>query len=119
MTFKELIVWQKSMDLVDEVYALTKIFPKMEMYALTNQVRRAVVSVPSNIAEGFKRNTEMDFARFLSISAGSCAEVETQIYIAIRQKMINEEQAEIALSLCDEIGRMLGSMIGKIKNNNK
>ena len=114
-TFKDLTVWQKAMDLCDEVYVLSKLLPKEETYALAQQMRRAAVSVPSNIAEGYKRNTNKDFIQFLSVSSGSNAEVETQIYIAVRQNLISEEQAKRALSICTEVSKMLNALINKLK----
>lgn len=114
-TFKDLTVWQKAMDLCDEVYVLSKLLPKEETYALAQQMRRAAVSVPSNIAEGYKRNTNKDFIQFLSVSSGSNAEVETQIYIAVRQNLISEEHAKTALSLCTEVSKMLNALINRLK----
>lgn len=76
--YRDLIVWQKSMELVRAVYALTKQLPKEEIFALSNQLRRAVVSIPSNIAEGYGRNSKQDYLRFLNIARGSKYEVETQ-----------------------------------------
>ena len=114
-TFKDLTVWQKAMDLCDEVYVLSKLLPKEETYALAQQMRRAAVSVPSNIAEGYKRNTNKDFIQFLSVSSGSNAEVETQIYIAVRQNLISEEQAKRALSICTEVSKMLNALINRLK----
>ena len=112
--YTDLLVWQKAMDLVDEIYAIAKRLPKEELYALSDQMRRAAVSVPSNIAEGHKRNSNKDFKHFLSISNGSVAELETQLNIAIRQNMISKEDAEEALVLCDEVSRMLYSFIQRL-----
>ena len=78
-SFKDLIVWQKSMSLVKEVYVITSNFPKSEIYGLTSQMRRAAVSIPSNIAEGKKRKTKNDYVQFLRIANGSAAELETQL----------------------------------------
>lgn len=114
--YKDLIVWQKSMDLVEEIYILTSRFPDNEIYALSNQMRRAVVSIPSNIAEGNGRNTGKDYVHFLSIARGSKSELETQLYISLRLKYLTPEQAEKAFILCEEIGRMLNSLINKLKN---
>lgn len=114
--YKELIVWQKSMDLVDEIYELIKLLPKEEMYALSNQMRRSVVSVPSNIAEGYERNSTKEYLQFLSIAKSSRAELETQLYICIRQKYILPEKTEKAFLLCDEVKRMLSTLIIKLKN---
>ncbi len=105
--YHELIVWQKAMELADEVYALARCLPKEELFALSDQMRRAAVSVPSNIAEGHGRQTEKEFKQFLSIAKGSVYEIETQITICLRQRFLSEEQAFSALSLCDEVGKML------------
>ncbi|QFR42541.1 four helix bundle protein [Sulfurimonas xiamenensis] len=82
--YKDLNIWKESMDLVENVYRLVKLFPKEEIYALTDQLKRAVVSVPSNIAEGQNRNTDKEFVQFLYIALGSASEVETQLLIAKR-----------------------------------
>ncbi|HPT71592.1 MAG TPA: four helix bundle protein, partial [Candidatus Cloacimonadota bacterium] len=97
--YKELIVWQKAMDFALEVYKLSKSFPKDELYSLTNQIRRAAISVPSNIAEGRCRYSKLEFKQFLSISHGSLAETETQILLAIRLGYITMTQAKTALNL--------------------
>ncbi len=109
--YKELIVWQKSMDLVTEIYRLTKQLPPDERYSLTDQIRRAVVSIPSNIAEGHGRQTEREFKQFLSIAKGSVSEVETQLLICNRLDYLTEEQTEPVLLLCDEIRRILTKLI--------
>ncbi len=101
--YRELIVWQKAMDLVTEVYCLTRLFPREELYGLTNQIRRAVVSIPSNIAEGQARKSTAEFRNFLSIAQGSMAEVDTQILIAIRLQYLTETQAQTALALLMEL----------------
>jgi four helix bundle protein len=88
-SYKELQVWKTSMDLSVEVYQLTKEFPKFELYGLTSQLRRAVVSLPSNIAEGASRHTTKEFIQFLYIGNGSLSEVETQLEIAFRLKYLN------------------------------
>ncbi|WP_365685407.1 four helix bundle protein [Ruminococcus sp.] len=95
--FQNLIVWQRAMELVEEIYRLIKFLPKEETYALSDQMRRAVVSIPSNIAEGAGRKTNSDFAHFLVIARGSRYELETQILICIRLGFIKEEQAARAL----------------------
>src|SRR3979411_1014515 len=82
--YQELIVWQKAMDLVEEVYKVSRSFPREEIYGLTSQLRRAAVSIPSNVAEGQGRRTTTDFLRHLSIAYGSLLEVETQVLIATR-----------------------------------
>lgn len=104
---RELIVWQKAMDLAVEVYRITKPFPKEETYALTNQIRRAATSIPANIAEGNARGTAKDYAQFLSIAKGSAVEVETFLLLAIRLEYLTESQAKPALDLLTEISKML------------
>lgn len=110
--FKELIVWQKSMKLVSSVYKITKTFPKSETYALASQMQRAAVSIPSNIAEGHKRNHKLEFIQFLSVSNASSAELETQMLIA-KEQYPEIDYAE-ALSLLDEVQRMLTTMLQKL-----
>lgn len=90
--FKDLIVWQKSMDLVVDLYSATESFPSKEMYGLTNQIRRAAVSIPSNLAEGSKRGSKKDFRQFVLISYGSAAEISTQLEISLRLKYLNENK---------------------------
>lgn len=104
------------MDLVEEVYRLTKLLPKEEMFGLTNQIRRAAYSIPSNIAEGNARNSSKEYARFLSIARGSKAETETQLEVCVRIGYLNIAQTEKAINLCDEIGKMLYSMIQKLSD---
>jgi len=112
--YRELIVWQKAMELVELVYQITKSFPKEELYGLTNQVRRAVVSIPSNIAEGQSRRSTAEFKNFLSIAQGSRAEVETQIMIAQRLHYISQQQMDQILALSEEIKRMIYSLRAKL-----
>ena len=115
-SYKELIVWQKSMRLALEVYRLAKILPKFETYALADQMRRAALSIPSNIAEGQGRDSTKEFIRFLSIARGSCFELETQLNFCILSKYFDEEVVEVALNLLDEIGKMLTSLIKKLRS---
>ena len=109
--FKELIVWQKAMDLVTSVYSLVKLLPKEEQYCLSAQMRRAAVSVPSNIAEGKGRITDAEIIHFYRIAQGSNMELETQLILCSRLTYLTEEQIAPALRLCDEIGRMLTKLI--------
>ena len=102
------------MSLVEETYRLVKLLPKEEQYALSDQMRRAAVSVPSNIAEGQARSSTREFANFLSISRGSLAELETQFMICVRLKYLTRSHIETALSLCAEVGKMLNALIGKL-----
>jgi|LFRM01.1.fsa_nt_gb four helix bundle protein len=109
-SYKDLTVWQKSMDMVVDVYALTKSFPHSEVFGLASQMQRAAVSIPSNVAEGCERGTQGDFARFLSIASGSVAELETQILVATKLGYLTPESIGPVLSLCDEIGKMLRAL---------
>lgn len=115
-SYKDLIVWQKSIALVTEVYELVKLFPREEIYALSNQIRRASVSVPSNIAEGHNRNSDKEFVQFLYIARGSLGELETQLIIAEKLNYAKKEYVDKLLNDCYEIGKMLNSLINKIKN---
>ena len=92
MNHKDLDVWKKSMDLVEDIYALSKFFPDDEKFGLTNQIRRASVSVPSNISEGAARKSDKEFIQFLYIALGSLSELETQYLIAVRLKYIIENK---------------------------
>jgi four helix bundle protein len=105
--YRELIVWQKAMDLAEEVYSLTKQLPKTELYSLADQMKRAAVSVPSNIAEGQQRRSPKEFLIFLSVARGSLAELETQIMLCERFGYLNGEQTDKANNLSKEIGLML------------
>lgn len=112
---KDLIVWQKSMELTRIIYTLTKRFPQGEIFGLTNQIRRAVVSIPSNIAEGFGRNSDKQFIHFLKIAKGSVAELETQLLISRDLSYLTAKDAKSTLALYDEIARMLGALIRNIE----
>ncbi|WP_076791112.1 four helix bundle protein [Chlorobium sp. KB01] len=112
--YRELIVWQKAMDLVELIYQVTKNFPKEELYGLTSQIRRAAVSIPSNIAEGQARQSTAEFKNFLSIAQGSRAEVETQLMIAQRLGYLPQEKAEQILNLSEEIKRMIYALTAKL-----
>lgn len=107
------------MDLVEVVYELSSRFPKGEMYGLTSQVRRAVVSVPSNIAEGEGRNAPNDFARFLSIAHGSLREVETQLLVSVRLNYLTEEDITNAMTLCEETGRIINGLKRSLKSRSE
>ena len=112
-SYRDLIVWQKSMALATEVYRLTKNLPKDELYGLTNQLRRAVVSIPSNIAEGNGRLSQREYARFLSIARGSKSEVETQLLLCVSLGYLQQSEVDTALNLCVEISKMLSAMLSK------
>ncbi len=114
-TYQDLIVWQKSMDLVVAIYDLTEKFPQQEIYGLTSQMRRCCVSIPSNIAEGRRRGNKKDYRQFLLISYSSGAELETQIQIVKRLKFgINLDFIKVDC-LLNEIMRMLNKIISTLK----
>ena len=115
--FKDLILWQRAMDLVVEVYDLVKKLPKEELFALSDQIRRAVISIPSNIAEGQGRNSSKEFIHFLSIAKGSKAELETQLLLCVRINYLKELEIEKAMSLVEEVGKMLHSLQKRLTTN--
>jgi S23 ribosomal protein. len=108
---RDLIVWQKAMDLVDAVYDLTEQYPKQHLYGLSAHTQKTAVSIPSNIAEGRRRESDNDFRRFLKISYGSGAELETQIEIAQRRPFAQDLDFKKVDGLLDEVMRMLNTMI--------
>ena len=114
--FRELKVWQKAMNLVTSIYTITSIFPKNEQFGLTSQIRRSSVSIPSNIAEGFGRNTKNEFVRFLRISIGSLFELQTQLEISKNLNFITFEKFDIIISDSIEIEKMLNALIKSIQN---
>jgi four helix bundle protein len=113
-THRDLLVWKKSIDFVTKIYKMTERFPKTEMYGLTSQLRRAAVSIPSNIAEGSARNTDKELIHFLHISRASAAEIETQLLISENLNYIEASKENIKTDLI-EILKMLTSLINKIK----
>lgn len=117
-SYKELIVWQKSVQLVKEVYLLTDNFPKSEIYGITSQMRRASISIPSNIAEGYGRKSTKEYTQFYSISYGSALELETQIIISKELKLADSDKFLKAELLMKEILKMLNTMLSKMKSNN-
>jgi len=114
-THKDLDVWIKSIELVTKVYKLTNNFPKDELYGLANQIRRAAVSVPSNIAEGAGRNSTNEFLQFLYYAKGSLSELETQFIIAYNLNYIGNEQKQNMEAHFSEIFKMLSGLINSIK----
>lgn len=113
--FQDLTVWQRAMEMTVSIYGLTKTFPQDELYGLTSQLRRASVSVASNIAEGRGRGTEGEFRQFLGIAQGSTYEVQTQLLVARQLKMGNEALLQKAEALCIETSKMLGALIQSLK----
>lgn len=116
-SYKDLIVWQKALDLVDNIYAVTKKFPKDELYGLTSQIRRAAVSVPSNIAEGYARQSRLELRNYLSIARGSLAEVETQLIIANRQGYLGSDDMNIIIEKHTEVSKMLMALFKKVADS--
>lgn len=117
-SYRDLRVWQRSMELVLRIYNETGAFPKTEIYGLVGQMRRAAVSVPSNIAEGKGRLTDRDRSHFFSQARGSLLELETQIIIARRLEYLSETTADALIALSADTGRMLNSLISSIRPKN-
>jgi four helix bundle protein len=113
--YKDLIAWQKAMDLVAEVYSATDKFPSKEKFSLTDQIRRAAVSVPSNIAEGQAHFSKREFLHYLRHSRGSLAELETQVLIAKRVRYLQPATSEKLLKDIDELGRILSGLIRSLE----
>jgi four helix bundle protein len=109
-SYQDLIVWQRSMELVVAVYTMSILLPASERRGLAEQLRRAAVSVPSNIAEGHARIHRKEFLHFISIARASVKEIETQLLIAVRIGYCTEEQVATPLALCDQVSRMLRAM---------
>lgn len=105
--YKKLIAWQKADKLAHNVYDVTQIFPKSEMFGLTSQLRRAALSVPANIVEGYARASKNEFRRFLSIALGSLSEVEYFLTFSYKQKLIKEGEYVLILALKEECGRLV------------
>lgn len=114
--YRDLIAWQKSMDFVEAVYQISRQFPKEEIYGLTAQVRRAVVSVPSNISEGEGRKNKNEFRRFLAIAHGSLREVETQLLIAERLRYATNDQINNLINQSMEISRIIQGLMNSLDN---
>ncbi len=114
--YKDLVVWQKAMDLVVETYKIARLLPREELYGLSDQMRRAAVSVPSNIAEGQARNSTKEFVKYLSIARGSNAELQTQCLICQRLGYVKEEELIKVMTLSVEIAKILNTLINKLTN---
>jgi four helix bundle protein len=115
-TFKDLIVWQKAMDLVTGIYKETKRFPGDELFGLSSQIRRCAVSIPSNIAEGYGRSSREEYKRFLQIAISSLFELQTQIEIALNLQYFSENIYTMLFSKSREIEAMLVTLIRRLKN---
>ena len=113
-SFQDLRIWQKGIEVVKDIYILTKKFPKEELYGLTSQMRRSAVSIPSNIAEGFRRYHNKEYKQFLYIAMGSCAELETQIIIAHELDYLNDTDKIEIIEKLKYICRMINQLIKKL-----
>ncbi|MFN5439318.1 MAG: four helix bundle protein [Bacteroidota bacterium] len=114
ITFEKLVVWQKGIKLSKDIYQAVKNFPTEELFGITNQLKRSSVSIPSNIAEGYGRNSRADYKRFLCIALGSVYELQTQIIISKELGLINEIKFKEIITLSKEIDRMLYAIIKKL-----
>jgi four helix bundle protein len=115
-SFRDLIVWQRAMALAKEMYGATRCFPKEEIYGLTSQIRRAAISIPSNIAEGWGRQSTGDYIHFLKVAQGSAAELETEIILSSELEFISKELLEISLSNLKGVQVMLNSLIRSLNS---
>ena len=114
-SYRDLLVWQKALELAVRIYRVSERFPKSEIYGLTSQLRRAAVSVPSNIAEGYGRGSRKEYLQFLSVAQGSLKELETQIILAQRLSYTSEIEAEGTLSESGTVGKMLGGLMRSLR----
>lgn len=105
--YRDLVVWQKAMDLTTMLYQIVRKLPKEETYALSDQMRRAAISIPSNIAEGFGRNSTKEYTHFLYITKGSVCELETQLMLCVRIEYLTEIEIQPIMILLEEIGKMI------------
>jgi four helix bundle protein len=112
--YKDLQIWQKGIEIVDKIYTITDSFPKSELYGLTSQMKKASISIPSNIAEGFARTHSKEYKQFLSIALGSCAELDTQLIIANRRSYIKKNDFEELADQINHESRMISSLINKL-----
>jgi four helix bundle protein len=115
--FEELKIWQKSMDITEDVYILSSLFPKEEKYGLTSQIRRSSISVPSNIAEGAGRNTNGEFKNFLGIASGSSSELYTQLILSYRLKLVEKSKVTPVLNQVKEVQKMNYALIKSLEKN--
>ncbi|MCR4857996.1 MAG: four helix bundle protein [Bacteroidales bacterium] len=116
-SYRDLQVWQKAMQVAKMIYLLIKQLPREELFALSSQMRRAAISIPSNIAEGQARNSTKEFLQFLSIAQGSKAELETQLILCVEINYLSLNDISPIMTLLDEIGKMLSALIAKLSTN--
>jgi four helix bundle protein len=115
--YKDLRIWQTGIEVVKKVYSITKLFPKEELYGLTNQLRRSAISIPSNIAEGFARQHNREYKQFLYISLGSCAELETQLIIAREMGYLEESEFVRIIEEISSVAKMTTNLIKKLTSD--
>jgi len=113
--YRDLVAWQKAMLLVEDAYAVVRLMPREETFALSDQIRRAAISIPSNIAEGYARGTDKEAIRFLQIAQGSRAELETQFELCLRIGYITQDKWDTLFGQTQEVGRILTGLIKSIK----
>ncbi len=114
-SYRDLQIWQKGMSLVTSIYRITEKYPKSEQFTLVSQTRRSAISIPSNIAEGYGRNSTSDYIRFLRISGGSLYELQTQVEIAVNLNYVTPKDFDMVYKASDEIAKMIGGLIKKVK----
>ena len=114
-SYRDLLAWQKAMELITQIYRVSQKFPSEEMYGIVSQMRRAAISIPSNIAEGQGRLTKGEFIQFLGIARGSLLELETQILVAQNLHYLNEPTLKNLLGLTSEVGRLVNGLLSAIK----
>lgn len=114
-SYKDLTVYQKGYELTLQVYRLTQEFPKEEMYGLTSQMRRAAVSIPSNIAEGYRRGSRKEYIQFLRIAFGSCSELETQVSLAYDLKFLSDKDRNTLIDSVNGVEKMLAGLIKALR----
>ncbi|WP_346770166.1 four helix bundle protein [Bacteroides ndongoniae] len=117
-THKDLLVWKKSIDLVEQIYTFTKQFPKEELYGITNQMRRCAVSIPANIAEGSGRKNKAEFIQFLHIALGSASELETHLIISQRLGFLSSNSYDEIMNALNEIIKMICGLINSLNSLN-
>jgi four helix bundle protein len=115
VSYRDLDAWREGMNLAEQCYTLAKQFPKEELFGLTSQVRRAAVSVPANIAEGYGRENRGDYIHHLRIAQESLKELETHILIAVRVRLLTDDGAAVAMAQCDRVGRILRALIRSLQ----
>ena len=118
-SYQDLTVWQKAMEMVERCYQLTRAFPSQEMYGMISQIRRAAVSIPANIAEGWGREGTQEFVQFLRIAQGSVKELETLLLLSLRVQLVKAPEINPILEMLSEVSRMLHSLIGSLRRKLK